>query len=146
MIREEPRNDINRRLLQPFIRYINPAPDKMSELREWEGDVVFLHEVANGTADRSYGIQVAKLAGLPTYVVERAQEVLDILEKREANDVAAGVAQLPLFAERKPAPKPQNNNELQKRLSEINPDELTPRMAIDLLYELKKLSQKYAKR
>mgnify|MGYP000091374038 FL=1 len=78
--------------------------------------------------------------------MERAQEVLDILEKREANDVAAGVAQLPLFAERKPTPKPQSNDELQKRVSEINPDELTPRMAIDLLYELKKLSQKHAKR
>ena len=125
---------------------LNRVSNHTMKVREWEGDVVFLHEVANGTADRSYGIQVAKLAGLPAHVVERAQEVLDILEKREANDVAAGVAQLPLFAERKPTPKPQSNDELQKRVSEINPDELTPRMAIDLLYELKKLSQKHAKR
>ncbi|MGJ8528696.1 DNA mismatch repair protein MutS [Maritalea sp.] len=111
------------------------------KVREWEGDVVFLHEVANGTADRSYGIQVAKLAGLPTHVVERAQEVLTILEQRETSDVAAGVAQLPLFAERRPAPQPKINDQLQKRVREINPDELTPRMAIDLLYELKKLGQ-----
>jgi len=116
------------------------------KVREWEGDVVFLHEVANGTADRSYGIQVAKLAGLPSHVVERAQEVLDILEKRETSDVAAGVAQLPLFAERRPVPKPKTDDELQKRVNQINPDELTPRMAIDLLYELKKLSQKHAER
>ncbi|MCZ4272199.1 DNA mismatch repair protein MutS [Maritalea porphyrae] len=116
------------------------------KVREWEGDVVFLHEVANGTADRSYGIQVAKLAGLPTHVVERAQEVLDILEKRETNDVASGVAQLPLFAQRRPEPKPKTDNLLQNRINQINPDELTPRMAIDLLYELKKLSQKHAER
>lgn len=116
------------------------------KVREWEGDVVFLHEVANGTADRSYGIQVAKLAGLPTHVVERAQEVLDILEKRETADVAAGVAQLPLFAERRPTPKPKSDDALKKRVDQINPDELTPRMAIDLLYELKKLSQKHAER
>ena len=116
------------------------------KVREWEGDVVFLHEVAKGTADRSYGIQVAKLAGLPAQVIERAQEVLDILEKRETNDVTAGVAQLPLFAERRPAPKPKIDNSLQKRILQINPDELTPRMAIDLLYELKKLSQKHAAR
>jgi DNA mismatch repair protein MutS len=116
------------------------------KVREWRGDVVFLHEVANGTADRSYGIQVAKLAGLPAHVVERAQEVLDILEKREANDVAEGVAQLPLFAERKTTPKPQFNDELQTRIEKINPDELTPKMAIDLLYELKKISQQHAKR
>lgn len=116
------------------------------KVREWEGDVVFLHEVAKGTADRSYGIQVAKLAGLPAQVIERAQEVLDILEKRETNDVTAGVAQLPLFAERRPAPMPKIDNSLQKRILQINPDELTPRMAIDLLYELKKLSQKHAAR
>lgn len=116
------------------------------KVREWRGDVVFLHEVSNGTADRSYGIQVAKLAGLPAHVVERAQEVLDILEKREANDVAEGVAQLPLFAERKTTPKPQLNDELQMRVEKINPDELTPKMAIDLMYELKKISQQHAKR
>jgi len=116
------------------------------KVREWEGDVVFLHEVANGTADRSYGIQVAKLAGLPAHVVERAQEVLDILEKRETADVTAGVAQLPLFAERRPTPKPKPDTALQNRINQINPDELTPRMAIDLLYELKKLSQKNAAR
>jgi len=120
---------------------LNRVSNHTMKVREWEGDVVFLHEVANGTADRSYGIQVAKLAGLPTHVVERAQEVLDILEKRETNDVSAGVEQLPLFAERKPTPKPVQNSHLQDRVNEINPDELTPRMAIDLLYELKKLSK-----
>jgi len=60
--------------------------------------------------------------------------------------VAAGVAQLPLFAERRPTPKPKSDDALKKRVDQINPDELTPRMAIDLLYELKKLSQKHAER
>ncbi|WP_439651480.1 DNA mismatch repair protein MutS [Maritalea mediterranea] len=111
------------------------------KVREWEGDVVFLHEVAKGTADRSYGIQVAKLAGLPDHVVTRAQEVLDILEKREAGSMEEGMSQLPLFAAR-PQPKVEKRQDLlAERMKSINPDEMTPRQAIDLMYELKKLSR-----
>jgi DNA mismatch repair protein MutS len=114
------------------------------KVREWEGDVVFLHEVAKGTADRSYGIQVAKLAGLPDHVVTRAQEVLDILEKREAGSMEEGMSQLPLFAAR-PQPKVEKHQDLlAQKMKSINPDEMTPRQAIDLIYELKKLSRENA--
>lgn len=114
------------------------------KVREWEGEVVFLHEVGAGTADRSYGIQVAKLAGLPDHVVTRAQEVLDILEKREAGSMEEGMNQLPLFAAR-PQPKPEKHKDLlAQKMKSINPDEMTPRQAIELIYELKKLSRNNA--
>ncbi|HTJ55991.1 MAG TPA: DNA mismatch repair protein MutS [Devosiaceae bacterium] len=113
------------------------------KVREWEGEVVFLHEVATGTADRSYGIQVAKLAGLPERVLGRARQVLDILEQRSAagqgsSGRTAGVLDdLPLFAHQMP-PKQASVNPLHDMLDAVRPDELTPREAIELVYELKK--------
>ncbi len=109
--------------------------------REWKGDLVLLHEVADGAADRSYGIAVAKLAGLPPAVVARARSVLAKLEAgRDATGgIAAGLDDLPLFAaaaEPEPGPDP-----LTAALAEINPDALTPREALDKLYELKRLVQ-----
>ena len=80
-------------------------------VKEWKGDVVFLHEVAPGTADRSYGIHVAKLAGLPKSVTARAEEVLEILEKGEEGGALARLADdLPLFsaARRRREPAPAN--------------------------------------
>jgi DNA mismatch repair protein MutS len=108
-------------------------------VKEWKGDVVFLHEVAPGTADRSYGIHVARLAGLPAAVVARAEEILAALEKSgEAGAVARLAADLPLFAavaRAKPAaPLP---SAVEERLRGVNPDDLTARQALDLLYELK---------
>ena len=108
--------------------------------REWKGDLVLLHEVADGAADRSYGIAVAKLAGLPPAVVARARSVLAKLEAgRDATGgIAAGLDDLPLFAaaaEPEAAPDP-----LTAALAEINPDSLTPREALDALYELKRLA------
>jgi DNA mismatch repair protein MutS len=112
------------------------------KVREWEGEVVFLHEVATGAADRSYGIQVARLAGLPEPVLARARKVLSILEQRAAagqgssGRLHAVLDDLPLFAQ---APPTQVSiNPLHDMLDAVRPDELTPREAIELVYELKK--------
>ena len=110
---------------------------------DWNGDVVFLHEVARGAADRSYGIQVARLAGLPTAVVERAQIILAKLEAGDTRQpVGSLIDDLPLFAAAQaPAPKPEARDELGDALAAINPDDLTPRAALDTLYALKRLAQ-----
>jgi len=107
--------------------------------REWKGDLVLLHEVAEGAADRSYGIAVAKLAGLPPGVVVRAKAVLAKLEAgRDATGgIAAGLDDLPLFAatgEVEPAP-----DAMSEALAAIEPDSLTPREALEALYRLKTL-------
>ena len=111
-------------------------------IKEWNGDVVFLHTVVAGAADRSYGIHVAKLAGLPPSVVARAEEVLKLLEQSEASGIVASLAEeLPLFQAMMPA-RPQVQQQvspLEARLSEIRPDDLTPREALDLIYELMSL-------
>ncbi|MEN0087819.1 MAG: DNA mismatch repair protein MutS, partial [Pseudomonadota bacterium] len=103
-------------------------------------DVVFLHEVQPGAADRSYGIQVARLAGLPGAVVTRARDVLEQLEsadtKRDGNML---IDDLPLFsaAPATPTPSSAKADGLRDAVSAINPDELTPRDALAALYELK---------
>ena len=114
-------------------------------VKEWQGDVVFLHEVAPGTADRSYGIHVARLAGLPGSVIARAEDVLKTLESGEQSGSLSQLADdLPLFsaAVRRPtaaptAPPPPSETE--ERLRSLNPDDLTPRAALDVLYELRRL-------
>ncbi|HEX6442790.1 MAG TPA: DNA mismatch repair protein MutS [Stellaceae bacterium] len=109
-------------------------------VKEWKGDVVFLHEVAPGTADRSYGIHVAKLAGLPAGVTARAEEVLEILEKGEQGGALARLADdLPLFrAARGPALKVEAQpSPIEAALRDIRPDEHSPREALELLYRLK---------
>jgi len=113
-------------------------------VKEWEGDVIFLHEVIKGAADRSYGVQVAKLAGLPSAVVERARIVLDALEKgeRDGNGQKAVIDDLPLFsATPTPAPAKQKPNPAIDLLNEVHPDELTPKEALNLIYQLKEASQ-----
>jgi len=114
-------------------------------VREWEGEVIFLHEVRPGAADRSYGVQVAKLAGLPASVVARAHDVLDALEKgeREGGDrQKALIDDLPLFsAIPAPAPQPVKASPVADRLKDIHPDMLTPREALELIYELKELDK-----
>jgi DNA mismatch repair protein MutS len=109
-------------------------------VKEWKGDVVFLHEVAPGTADRSYGIHVAKLAGLPPEVTSRAEEVLQILESGdEAGALARLADDLPLFRamQHRPAPAAAKESAAEEILKDISPDELTPREALELLYKLK---------
>jgi DNA mismatch repair protein MutS len=108
------------------------------KVREWQGDVVFLHEVAAGAADRSYGIQVARLAGLPEKVLGRARQVLGVLEQRSSGGKAVMLDDLPLFAHQ-PAPAKAEINPLHDMLDQVRADDLTPRQAIDLIYELKKL-------
>ncbi len=113
-------------------------------VREWKDTVVFLHEVAPGTADRSYGIQVAKLAGLPKAVVTRAQEVLKALEDgREGHKPLARIDDLPLFAPaaRSVAVKDESAEALKAALSNIDPDALSPKDALEALYGLKKLAK-----
>jgi len=128
------------------------------QVREWRDDIVFLHKVMAGAADRSYGIQVAKLAGLPRAVIERAREVLALLERQDRRMGAAGeplLEDLPLFATR-PSPGPsQDPSQTSSRgaraaeahrcaliaaLQALNPDELTPRAALEALYALKELA------
>jgi DNA mismatch repair protein MutS len=107
--------------------------------REWKGDLVLLHELAQGAADRSYGISVARLAGLPPGVVRRAQAVLSKLEAgRDATGgIAAGLDDLPLFtAAAGPGPLA---DPLAQALGEIDPDCLSPREALEALYRLKRM-------
>ena len=107
--------------------------------REWKGDLVLLHEVAEGPADRSYGIAVARLAGLPPAVVSRARSVLAKLEAgREATGgIAAGLDDLPLFAAAEPEP---SADPVTEALAGMEPDRMSPREALDALYNLKRLA------
>jgi DNA mismatch repair protein MutS len=98
-------------------------------VREWEGEVVFLHEVVPGAADRSYGIQVARLAGLPETVLARARQVLGVLEQRSSGAAAPMLDDLPLFRAA-PAPKKPEINPLNAMLDQVRPDELSPREAL----------------
>lgn len=119
-------------------------------VKEHDGDVIFMHEVRRGAADRSYGVQVAKLAGLPEAVVARARVVLDALEKGEREGGSrqkALIDDLPLFSARTPAPKPtkpSDPSQVEARLADILPDALSPREALDLIYELKEIVEKKA--
>ncbi len=114
-------------------------------VREWHGDVVFLHEVKMGAADRSYGVQVARLAGLPPAVVARARDVLERLEEGERKGGGKAhklIDDLPLFSAacaEKPSP-PAEHNALFEAIQALEPDELSPRDALEQLYALKKLT------
>ena len=110
-------------------------------VKEWHGDVVFLHEVVAGAADRSYGIQVAKLAGLPPSVIERAKVVLAKLEAEDRATPRGGFEDLPLFAApprpAEPDPRQRALDALIEALQALNPDEMSPRDALEALYALK---------
>jgi len=115
-------------------------------VKEWEGEVIFLHEVVPGAADRSYGIQVAKLAGLPPAVVERARAVLTELESADRAAPAQRILDdLPLFAALNRAPTPAAPADkvdpvaeaVKAALAGLDPDEMTPREALEALYRLK---------
>ncbi len=109
-------------------------------VKEWQGEVVFLHEVVPGAADRSYGIQVAKLAGLPPSVIERAKLVLAQLEAEDRTSPARRlIDDLPLFAAAPPAAQPRDAalTALVEALAALHPDEMSPRQAIEALYALK---------
>ena len=110
-------------------------------VKEWNGEVIFLHEVHQGAADRSYGVQVAQLAGLPASVIARARVVLNALEKGERDGAGAKqnlIDDLPLFAQQPPPPPaPAQASKLHALLSDIHPDDLSPKDALNLLYTLK---------
>lgn len=111
-------------------------------VREWEGDVVFLHEVRPGAADRSYGVQVARLAGLPAAVIDRARAVLTALEagdRQGAGNAAALIDDLPLFRAAPPPPPVVKKSAVEDRLRTLHPDEMTPREALEAMYALKGL-------
>ncbi len=111
-------------------------------VKEHGGDVIFMHEVQNGAADRSYGVHVARLAGLPAAVVDRAQSVLQRLEAASAEGGSrpqAVIDDLPLF--RAPPPAPPQKSEVEARLKNISPDQLTPIEALQLVYELHALTK-----
>lgn len=122
------------------------------EVREWRDTIVFLHKVRAGAADRSYGIQVAKLAGLPAPVIKRAGQVLKTLEAgdRKGKSGSALIEDLPLFAATRPGGhvpiEPQEPavvlqlSPLVEAVAAINPDDLSPKEALDALYRLKQLS------
>jgi DNA mismatch repair protein MutS len=115
------------------------------DVAEWHDEIVFLHKVKSGAADRSYGIQVAKLAGLPEAVIGRAREVLEVLEKGDRKPKqkgAGGLEELPLFAATRPKSfsPPSGPSVIEVALEEIRPDELTPKAALEKLYELKALA------
>ena len=106
-------------------------------VREWQGKVVFLYRIVDGGADHSYGIQVAKLAGLPKQVLSRAREILESLES--GNTAALGLPQqMYLFG---PA-APSGPSPIEKELEAVNPDDLSPREAHDLVCHLKHLMTK----
>lgn len=114
------------------------------DVTEWHDDIVFLHKVKAGAADRSYGIQVAKLAGLPEAVIARAREVLEVLEKgdRRPKQKGSGLEELPLFAAVRPKSfSPASGpSVVEMALEAVRPDELTPKAALEKLYELKALA------
>ncbi len=110
-------------------------------VKEWDGDVIFLHEVGPGAADRSYGIQVARLAGLPASVVARAKDVLAKLEDADRKNPASQlIDDLPLFqvAIRREERVKAGPSKVEEALKSLNPDDMTPRQAMDALYALKK--------
>jgi len=113
------------------------------DVKEWHDDIVFLHKVKPGAADRSYGIQVAKLAGLPETVVQRAGEILALLEKSDRSGSSGReLDELPLFAAARPRGGVRSSSSpsaLETELDAINPDELSPKAALETLYRLKDL-------
>ena len=114
------------------------------KVQEWKGEVVFVHEVAAGSADRSYGIHVAKLAGLPPAVIGRAEEVLRVLEQGEQSGAIARLADdLPLFSAMAPraGSAATRANPLIEALKDVQPDALSPKDALELVYRLKRLAE-----
>jgi DNA mismatch repair protein MutS len=110
--------------------------------REWKGELVLLHELGRGPADRSYGIAVAKLAGLPAPVLTRAKSVLAKLEAGRAatGGIAAGLDDLPLFAAASQIEE-QKADPLADALAGVDVDSLSPREALDLVYRLKRIAE-----
>jgi DNA mismatch repair protein MutS len=121
---------------------LDGATNVTVSVKEWKDNIVFLHEVVPGAADRSYGIQVAKLAGLPPALIARARQVLGKLEKQQGKPRGA-LEELPLFAVASPPPEPENpaSDALRDAVRALDPDAMTPREALEALYRLKGLAR-----
>ncbi len=110
------------------------------QVKEWQGDIIFLHSVGAGSADRSYGIHVARLAGLPAAVISRAQDVLKLLQSGEQSGTLARLADdLPLFNLAVAKPVAEKTSPALEMLQNVDPDGLSPKEALDILYTLKSL-------
>jgi len=146
-------HDINkcRTLFATHYHELTELVDKLDNLhcvtmqvKEWKDEIIFLHKIVNGAADRSYGIHVAQLAGIPKPVIIRANEILNILENTERQKIPES---MPLFNNAMSNKEMSNNKPslevlpepsiIEQKLNEINVDELTPKQALDLIYELK---------
>jgi len=131
--------------LTALARRLDSIVNVTMEVAEWQDTIVFLHQVKPGAADRSYGIQVAKLAGLPEAIVARAREVLTRLEEadRRPRSGDEGIDDLPLFSATRPrgAADKQSPSAVEKLLLAMHPDELSPKAALEKLYELKALAE-----
>lgn len=146
-------HDVNqsRALFATHYHELTALSDRLEELsphtmkvRDWQGEVIFLHEIGPGAADRSYGLHVAQLAGMPEAVISRAGEVLEKIEKNKQNtDSKTLTAALPLFAAaaRSASSRPSalRASPVEERLATLSPDALSPREALDVIYELKAL-------
>ena len=144
-------HDVNRcrALFATHYRELTALATKLDDLachtmrvKEWQGQVVFLHEVASGAADRAYGIHVGRLAGLPEVVVSRAESILATLESGEQGSAVTRLAEdLPLFAATRPMSttdrSPTQPSEVDEILTATDPNALTPRQALELIYQLK---------
>ena len=111
------------------------------QVKEWKGDIIFMHSVQPGAADRSYGIHVAKLAGIPPAVIDRASEVLQLLQSGEQSGKLAKLADdLPLFSAVSDHAQAKLSV-IEERLADVDPDSLSAREALELIYELKTLGK-----
>lgn len=109
------------------------------QVKEWKGDIIFMHKVIDGSADRSYGIHVAQLAGIPSQVIARAETILEELQNSKSKHTPPAL-DLPLFSMNDASQKPiGQTSPLEEKINEISPDELSPREALDLVYQLKSL-------
>lgn len=112
------------------------------QVKEWKGDIIFMHKVAKGSADHSYGIHVAQLAGLPSAVTMRANEILKLLQSGEQSGALARLAEdLPLFSQISGKNAAPEKSEAEQLIAQTDPDTLTPRAALELVYKLKALSE-----
>ncbi len=105
------------------------------QVKEWQNNIIFMHKVIKGSANRSYGIHVAQLAGIPPRVITRANEILNMLQSTKSNQMIAD--DLPLFSASAPEKTPIAPSEIEIMLKDIDPDQLSPKQALDILYDLK---------
>ena len=126
--------------LTSLTQTLNALSCHSMQVKEWKGDIVFLHTVGEGAANQSYGIHVGKLAGLPEAVIGRAKDVLSHVQGAEqAGRISGLVDELPLFNAATPVVEKQDPPPALAKLEELNPDEMSPKDALDVLYVLKGL-------